>query len=83
MKKSVVRLLRVIENILFFASLWLMFYADWKAGLALVLYEFSRGVEAAREYRKHKSLLREYIREVMASAFARAVKELREEEGKK
>jgi hypothetical protein len=75
MKDRVVLLiLRIIENVLFFTALALMFLLDWKAGLALVLYEISRGCELAREYRQHKSQIFEYIKEVLTDMFRETVK---------
>jgi hypothetical protein len=74
MKERVVWILRIIENVLFFTALALMFLLCWKAGLALVLYEITRGCEITREYSRHKSQIQKYIREVLTDMFLEAAK---------
>jgi hypothetical protein len=69
--------LSVIENIFFFAAIVLGFLADWKIGLAILLYEISRAFEVAREFKKHRGQIQLYIK-VLTEMFAMA-KELREE----
>jgi hypothetical protein len=67
----------VIENIFFFMALGLGFLADWKIGLAILLYEFARAFESARELKKHRGQIQFYIKEVLTEIIATAKEELR------
>jgi hypothetical protein len=67
----------VIENIFFFTALGLGFLADWKVGLAMLLYEIARACESAREFKKHRGQLQSYIKQVLTEMFVTAKEELR------
>jgi hypothetical protein len=67
----------VIENIFFFAALALGFWADWKIGFAILLYEIARGCEAGRELKKHRGQIQSYIKQVLTEMFTTAKEELR------
>jgi hypothetical protein len=69
----------VIENIFFFTALGLGFLADWKIGLAILLYEIARACESAREFKKHRGQIQFYIKEVLIEMIATAKEELRGE----
>jgi hypothetical protein len=68
----------VIENIFFFAALFLGFSVDWKIGLAIFLYEIARACEAGREFKKHRGQIQCYIKQVLTEMFTEAKDELRE-----
>jgi hypothetical protein len=50
-KLTIGLILAVIENIFFFTAVGFGFLADWKIGLAMLLYEIARACESARKFK--------------------------------
>lgn len=74
------KFIKIIENIFFFAAVGLCFWADWRIGFALALYEIARGCEYAREFEAHRGKLMRYIEVALESMLETVGKEQRDKD---